>query len=311
MLDLHFFLRFPILGVALWMWVLWWLGCGGTVFNWEASAHLCNRSRSYVISLHCASQVIVRASCRAHESVLIPCRIFQCAWELVGWDSGDENSLCLIPELHWYLSWKLTGTDSAQGTRLSLIHTSRGNPRKGGRWFLCMITLQPRGPMGTWLYLIGPLKCSHAEVSGFNIGCRKSLRVIPVLVINRSHIFLREYSVIPMNIDKKCAFNVWMARWAVLRRGRLVSKGWYSTFQMYPKGFFYSALASFSNILRSTSWLRGFIRVVISLYANIWCEYLRDLKGATRMALESQWYAIMRYWLPLRERIGDIPVSFV
>jgi hypothetical protein len=37
----------------------------------------------------------------------------------------------------------------------------------------------------------------------------------------------------------------------------------------------------------------------------------RDWKGSTRMALESQWYASMMYWLPLRDRTGKHPISSV
>ena len=40
------------------------LGCSGTVVNWEGSAHIWKSSRTSVIALNCASQVIVSASLR-------------------------------------------------------------------------------------------------------------------------------------------------------------------------------------------------------------------------------------------------------
>ena len=73
----------------------------------------------------------------------------------------------------------------------------------------------------------------------------------------------------------------------------------------------YYALASMYSICRSTSWLRCFGPVIISLYARSRCESLCDLKGKTRMALKEQRYAITRYWFPLQERIGNIPGSSV
>ena len=74
---------------------------------------------------------------------------------------------------------------------------------------------------------------------------------------------------------------------------------------------FYSEMASLSNICRSTSWLRCFSWVIISLHARSQCESLWDLKGTTRMALEPQWYAKILCWLPMQEIIGNLPVLYV
>ena len=73
----------------------------------------------------------------------------------------------------------------------------------------------------------------------------------------------------------------------------------------------YYSLASLSKRFRSARWLCCLRRVMISLYARSWCESLRDLKGTTRMALKSQYYKIMRYWLPLREQMANLPGSSV
>ena len=35
------------------------------------------------------------------------------------------------------------------------------------------------------------------------------------------------------------------------------------------------------------------------------------LRLSIKIAFESKWYAIIVYWLPLRERIGKRPMSFV
>ena len=63
--SLHRYPRYLIFG----------LGSGSTVVNWEGSAHILKSSRSSVIALNYRSQVIVGASFRAQESVFIPCRI--------------------------------------------------------------------------------------------------------------------------------------------------------------------------------------------------------------------------------------------
>ena len=43
----------------------------------------------------------------------------------------------------------------------------------------------------------------------------------------------------------------------------------------------------------------------------MWSLFLRVLKGTTMMALESQWYSTMMYWLPFLEITGNRPVSSV
>ena len=67
--DLRRFPCFPSLGVALW--VFWWMGCVGTMLNWEGLDHHWKRSQSSVIASNCASQATVGASFRAQESVFI------------------------------------------------------------------------------------------------------------------------------------------------------------------------------------------------------------------------------------------------
>ena len=47
------------------------------------------------------------------------------------------------------------------------------------------------------------------------------------------------------------------------------------------------------------------------LYTNIRSLYLRELKGTAMIALASQWYATMIYWLPVLEITGNRPVSSV
>ena len=100
---------------------------------------------------------------------------------------------------------------------------------------------------------------------------------------------------ITVRIDRNCALNVWMARSAALRRWRLGGTSWYSTLQMSCIVALYYALASLSNFFRSTRWFCCLMRVMVSLYVRSRSESLCDLKGATRVALESQWYKIMSY----------------
>ena len=65
MRALHHFPRSLIFG----------LGSGGTVVNWNRLSHRLKSSRSSVIALNYASQVIGGASFREQESVFILCRI--------------------------------------------------------------------------------------------------------------------------------------------------------------------------------------------------------------------------------------------
>ena len=65
MQDLRRFLRSIIFG----------LGCGRNVVNWDVSAHRLKISQSYMIALNCAPQVIFSAYLRSQESVFIPYRI--------------------------------------------------------------------------------------------------------------------------------------------------------------------------------------------------------------------------------------------
>ena len=61
-------IRFP-------RYLIFGLGRGKTEVNWDGSYHILNISRSYVISLNCASQLILGAYFRSQESMFIPCRI--------------------------------------------------------------------------------------------------------------------------------------------------------------------------------------------------------------------------------------------
>ena len=75
--------------------------------------------------------------------------------------------------------------------------------------------------------------------------------------------------------------------------------------------YLYALLVSLLWIFKSSSIFLFLRCCMMLLYTRRWCLSALVLSGSAKIALESQWYTIIMYWLPLHDRTGTRPVSSV
>ena len=121
------------------------------------------------------------------------------------------------------------------------------------------------------------------------------------------HIYLGKLGSTPDRIAKKCALNIGIDLSDTFLICTFGGTSWYIEPQYFTIVFLKSALTSLSKIWTSTWWTLLANPCMMDFYALILCLSLLLTKGACRIVLESQWYAIIMYSFPLLDWIGNLP----